>query len=585
MMSKIKNMNLAPKIIFGAVLLFTIFALVITIVFYNSFRTNLAESGEDHLQSITDGAMGIVEAVYTQVEQGELTEEEGQEMAKQILLGEMDGEGNRDFSDTKYIYGDRGYAIVWNDDYEAAMHPVLEGADGYDLQTSEGQYVIRDIVDIAKNDNANDRIMYYAWDEPNGEVREKVLSADYFEPWGWNLSVGAYSDEFFEGTQSMFFLLILTVSVLLLIFTIIIYAGVKQVIKSLHKVKETASEIGEGDLRGTDIQSKGSDEIATLGESVNRMKNHLREVVTQVTDSTTEVQSFSEEVLASIQENEKTSEQISSSIEGLAHAIDSNTALSVENLTSIREVTKELEKLDKALLIVNQEVSNNDNLANEGNEVVKVSVKDMNTIHETVKEYTEKLVGLEAKTNEITSIVNVINDISEQTNLLALNAAIEAARAGEAGKGFAVVADEVRKLAEQTSNSSKEIVSLVTSVQTDTSDSVIKMRSIREDVSVGKQNIEKVGQLFGNISNATKRIADRSDDVSVISNEINIKTTVVTNNMENISDSAESITANTQNVAASSEEQTSSMEEMTAAVEHLNVITDKLQQEIARFKL
>ncbi|WP_233254218.1 methyl-accepting chemotaxis protein [Salipaludibacillus keqinensis] len=578
-------MKLAPKIIFAAVLLFTIFALVLSIVFYNSFRTNLAESGEDHLQSITEGAMGIVEAVYAQVEQGELTEEQGQELAKQILLGEMDSEGNRDFSGTKYIYGDQGYAIVWDDDYIAAMHPFMEGADGYDLQNSEGQYVIRDIVDVAKNENADEQIMYYAWDEPNGEVREKVLYAEYFEPWGWNLSVGAYSDEFFEGTQTMFFLILITVSGLLLLFTFIIYAAVKRVIKALQKVNETASQIGEGDLRGSDIQSKGRDEIASLGESVNRMKNHLREVVTQVTDSTTEVQSFSEEVLASIQENEKTSEQISSSIEELAHAIDSNTALSVENMTAIEEVAIELEKLDKAASIVNQEVTNNDRLAKEGNEVVTVSVNDMNTIHETVKEYTEKLVGLEAKTNEITSIVNVINDISEQTNLLALNAAIEAARAGEAGKGFAVVADEVRKLAEQTSNSSKEIVSLVTSVQTDTSDSVAKMRTIREEVSVGKENIEKVGQLFGNISSATKRIADRSEDVSAISNEINTKTSIVTENMQNISTNAESITANTQNVAASSEEQTSSMEEMTAAVEHLNVITDKLQREIERFKL
>ncbi|ADI00123.1 methyl-accepting chemotaxis protein [Salisediminibacterium selenitireducens] len=579
-----KQLKLTTKLFLGVLIIMVTLGALITWSVSTSTRDLAKEESEDHLRSITEGAMGVVEAAYSLVESGLKTEEEAQEFVKETLLGPMQEDGTRDFSGSQFLYGDQGYPIVWSDDYIAEMHPALEGANGEELQNPDGEYVIREIKDIAKRADSEDRIYYYAWEEPDGSVEEKVLYALYFEPWEWNLSVGAYSYEFYEAVEGA---LLFTVSRIILIFGVFILLSVfvvRSFVKKLNKLEVRAKQIGEGNFSGEDVVYQGEDEIASLSQSISTTSANLSSMTGRMIDTSSEIQASTEQLLASIEENQSNSDIVSGSIDSLKRAIETNTETVMEASRSIQDIVGELDVLNTSALEVNHAITNTEETSLSGMAIVKDTESSMQTSVDKLKEYGSQMASLEEKTDQITSIVNVINDISEQTNLLALNAAIEAARAGEAGKGFAVVADEVRKLAEKTAESSREIVDLIQIVQQDTKQSVSSLTGIRESINDNADSVREVTSLFDQVKVNTGNIGLKMNDVSKASEVILEKSNAASEQVASLAEESQAILEEADKINASSKEQSSSLYEMTNAVEHLNAITDTLQEEVERFK-
>ena len=222
--------------------------------------------------------------------------------------------------------------------------------------------------------------------------------------------------------------------------------------------------------------------------------------------------------------------------------------------------------------------------AKEGELAVDNTVAQMSSIHESVQSSNTITRSLYDRSKEVASILNVITEIAGQTNLLALNAAIEAARAGEHGKGFAVVADEVRKLAEQSQQSVTEIQAIVEGFQVDTGNSVKVMEEITQNVLSGIEVSEEASRRFTHIMERMQQLLPAVEAISTTAEQAATSVHHVANGVDEVSSSAQNNAAASQQVAASSEEQLASMEEIRSAAESLSFMAEDLKAVISKFQ-
>jgi methyl-accepting chemotaxis protein len=223
--------------------------------------------------------------------------------------------------------------------------------------------------------------------------------------------------------------------------------------------------------------------------------------------------------------------------------------------------------------------------AREGNQAIQTAIKQMNHIHETVHGSAEIIKGLEERSKEIGQITRVITDISSQTNLLALNAAIEAARAGEHGRGFAVVADEVRKLAKQSNESAKQISDLISMIQVETNKAVQSMKTTTKEVIEGIDVVNTAGTSFEQIENVIKDVVSQIQEVSSEVEQMAFGTGQVVESINMIAKVSEETASRTQNISTATEEQSASMEEISASASSLSIMAEELQMLIRKFKV
>ncbi|MEW6653432.1 MAG: methyl-accepting chemotaxis protein, partial [Bacteroidota bacterium] len=207
----------------------------------------------------------------------------------------------------------------------------------------------------------------------------------------------------------------------------------------------------------------------------------------------------------------------------------------------------------------------------EGGKVVGQTIEGMNRIAVVVKQSADTVQQLGKSSDQIGEIVQVIDDIADQTNLLALNAAIEAARAGEQGRGFAVVADEVRKLAERTTKATKEIANMIKQIQKDTSEAVISMTSGTVEVEKGKELADEAGKSLSQIISGAEQVVDIVTQVAAASEEQ--------------SSAAEQISKNLESINHVTNESATGIQQIARASEDLNRLTLNLQELISRFKI
>ncbi|MGM9945916.1 MAG: methyl-accepting chemotaxis protein, partial [Lysinibacillus sp.] len=223
--------------------------------------------------------------------------------------------------------------------------------------------------------------------------------------------------------------------------------------------------------------------------------------------------------------------------------------------------------------------------AEEGNATIQQVVMQMNKINDSTNDSSTVIRNLEVRSTEIAKIIEVITNISDQTNLLALNAAIEAARAGEHGKGFAVVADEVRKLAEQSKGSADQIANLVREIQVDTEQAVKVMQNGMDDVAVGMTVVQQAGVGFKRIQQSIEQMTSQVQEISAVAQQMSASVEQVNSAMEQVAVKAKQSSKNAEDVAATSEEQLASMEEIASSSTALSKRAEELLAQIRQFKV
>src|SRR5258708_2294073 len=289
--------------------------------------------------------------------------------------------------------------------------------------------------------------------------------------------------------------------------------------KSVTEFLTIVSQIARGDLtlRGRVT----NDALGNVVDSVNYMLDNFCKVLERVRKAAIDVQSSANEILIA-------SEEMSSGAIQQDQEI-TNTSSAVEELTvSMKQVSNNAEASAEAARRALD-------AAEQGNRSVRDTLEGMQRIRSSVQATAKRIKALGDRSLEISEIVNVINDITEQTNLLALNAAIEAARAGEAGRGFAVVADEVRKLAEHSRNATKDIAALIKAIQAETNDAVVVMEEGTKEVEIGARLADQAGKALDAISTVVRQSAELVQEISLASKQQVRGTEGVANAMQIIS--------------------------------------------------
>lgn len=330
------------------------------------------------------------------------------------------------------------------------------------------------------------------------------------------------------------------------------------VLKPIHEMAAISKDIaqGEGDLTKR-VPSHGTDEIAILGGYFNQFIEKLQGMISKVAHVTDKVASASVELSATAEEISKGTDTLTSRA--------SQTAAAVEEMNAT--VSQVAQNSGKAATLAQETVKT----AKDGGSVVSDTISGMQQLSDAVSSSATIIAELGKSSDQIGEIVPVIEDIADQTNLLALNAAIEAARAGEQGRGFAVVADEVRKLAERTTKATKEIGDMIRQIQQDTRGAVESMQQGTVKVTSGVDLVNRTGEALSRIVEMVSESADMIRQIAVASEEQSVATQQIANDIEN--------------VAKVTKESASGANESAKASHDLSQLATELQGIVGSFKL
>ena len=393
------------------------------------------------------------------------------------------------------------------------------------------------------------------------------------------------TEEFHAGINKIMYANIMVfVMILIAISLLIIYLFNNRINMPLTKLIGSAKGLASGDLT-TAVSAERDDEIGELAENFKIMSNNFKKIITDVNRMAQQVASSGQELCSGSEQSAVGTQEIAQSIVKVAEAVAEQSTLIDKAAESVAVISNSINTASDSAEKTLENVESSAVSAKNGYTSVKSAIGQMENIDAKINEAAETVLKLGTQSKQIGEIVSTISDIAGQTNLLALNAAIEAARAGEQGRGFAVVADEVRKLAEQSQVAAKHIADLIREIQTQTTKAVEFMETGTQEVKLGSQLVGDAGKTFSEIVTKVDKV---TLDVKLVVAEIK-KIVQERDSMVKLIDNLEVIGTKTsdqsQNVSATVEEQAASLEQLAAVSRSLSEMSQELHKVVNSFKV
>jgi len=374
------------------------------------------------------------------------------------------------------------------------------------------------------------------------------------------------------------FLILLVIIIFLLWFA-------NRAVRPILILNEAAANIAAGDLRRNKITVNSRNELGQLSVSFEIMREKLQQIVQHVHGSAEQIADSSKALTANAEQSAQAANQVACSIADTAQGVERQVSAVDRAMLLVNETAEgaqqQAEKTNKAVNIANSAVR----AANEGNLAVDTAISQMNSIRQTVDNSAQVVAELGEHSKEIGQIVETISGIAGQTNLLALNAAIEAARAGEQGSGFAVVAEEVRKLAEQSEAAAQKITFLINNIQGKTDNAVKAMSDGTQEVRRGSEVVNRAGKAFRDIDLHITEVASIAQEAAGSMVQLASNSQKVIEAMQGVDRESREIAGQTQTISAATEEQSASMEEIASSSKLLANSAKQLQKAVAKFKV
>nr|WP_167144566.1 methyl-accepting chemotaxis protein [Pseudomonas sp. OTU750018] len=429
-------------------------------------EADLYAAKSEKTQHVVQSAAGILQHYHALEAAGGITREAAQKQAAEIIR-------NLRYDGQEYFWiNDQTPVMVMH-----PTNPKLEGQNLSGFKDPDGKALFNEMVAISKSQGAGQ--VNYRWPKPGAsDPVPKVSYVQLFQPWGWIIGSGVYIDDVQAEfhTQALKTLLIgLVIAALVALLIVLIVRSITQPLQ--HAVDAMANiASGDGDLTRT-LDTQGNDELSALSRHFNAFTEKLRQVIKHSLDSAGQLDAAARNLGDVAGQSQQHSEQQSQQMELVA--------------TAINEVTYGVQDVAKNAEHAATEVHTAEEQALQGQQNIEASLRQINALSATIDQAVTVIQALAQESTQIGSVLEVIRSIAEQTNLLALNAAIEAARAGEQGRGFAVVADEVRLLAQRTQKSTAEIQVMIERLQGN-SEAAVKV--INDSSQASQLTIEQARQ-------------------------------------------------------------------------------------------
>jgi methyl-accepting chemotaxis protein len=545
---RFKDWRIATKIICISVFTILVFVLGVLLYFLPMMKAKVIDEKRMTMKSVIDIAYTLVTEYDSRAQKGEFSVQEAQKRALMRI------------SSLRYKNGD----YIWVNDMQPKMlmHPIKPELDGKDLSDNKdpnGMKLFVEMVNVCRD--KGEGFVDYMWSKP-GDTKPapKVSFVKLYKPWGWILGSGLYVDDLTAEMADVRNRMLIAVVLGSLVIVFIVFLVSIVITRPLKAGIIFADRMAEGDFTAADLDIKSKDEAGMLATALNTTKNELSHLLNTAMGSIT----------GTANQVASASEQLSATVHQMTRRLDEQSNKSSQVATAATEMSQTVVDIAKNASNIASSSVDTLKIAQIGEKIVCDTVNEVQVISNTVAESSQLIKTLGERSQQIFEIVDVIKDIADQTNLLALNAAIEAARAGEQGRGFAVVADEVRKLAEKTSKATAEVGEMIGAIQSETGRAVTAMAE-------SQKRVEKGVALSSDAGSALRKILDSVKGLQSMVQQIASAT-------EEMSTVSESISVDIEVIASVSKETNTSAIEIETASNNLARLSADLQEVTRKFK-
>lgn len=596
---KIKDKGLARKLttaVVGAIVLLSAGLVIIAAVVFTDIKATMKEvlydvtldSYKSVISSEVQSAISITENYYELAQSGGLSEAEAQKKAMEVIRS--------------IRYGDDNSGYLWIDgtDYTLLMHPILpdqEGNNRYELTDQNDVKIIQEIMKVAKEGGYNE---FYFTKSDGVTVAPKVAYSKEFEPWNWVITTGVYSDDIQNivdnsngviqigqiFNQSLG-LMAGMAALFAVIIAIVAYILIKKIILVIDKVKVQLTRVAQGDLTGKlkGRISQRNDELGAMVRNTNIAMDSFRSSMLSVKNTTDAVESGSTDMKEKTENAVNANEQVATAIGNVAAEVSQQASAvdqMIENVASLADAGKAVSTaVEEALQYMKQLDGNSADMKAKMESMSEESAHmDVN-----VQEISEKIDVTSKGIQEMETILGSIEEIASETNLLALNASIEAARAGDAGRGFAVVADSIKGLSENTSNELENIRKIISTLVENFKECEKCIELVVKSNQSSTESTKDVIESFRIINNDVVSTNEKLTVVHETDEKMMKDIMEIDSQVKVIGQAAESNAAATQEITASSEELTALLTNISSTCNSMTGYVDNLVKDMNQFKV